>query len=208
MPFLAAPAALPLISAGVGALGSIFGSKSNTSKSTSTSSTAVNTPDSVKPLQDSLIQTLLARMQDPTQGTDPVRIAGRNRINANFEGADQAVRDKFATSGGKSGKTGMGYRKTENSRAAALSGFDGDIASLILGRQDNTLSLSEQLMRSMQGSTTTGSGTQTNPGNPAGAGLGSLGSSLGTLSTLSTLSKLLSGGGPDPNYHSGVQQVT
>lgn len=197
MPFLA-PFAAPLIAGGVGAIGSALGSRGSTSKSTSTSTSSVNTPDSVAPLQQSLIDMLMKRMQDPTQGTDPVRLAGRNQINANFEGVDQAVRDKFGTSGGKSGKVGAGIRKTENARGTALSGFDGDIASLILGRQDNTLSLSEQLLRSMQGTTTTGSGTQTNPGNVAGAGLGSLGSSLGTLSTLSTLSKLLSGGGASP----------
>ncbi len=180
-----------LISAGVGAAGSGLASREKTSKQSSTST--VTTPDQYQPLQSGLIEDLMRRLADPSAGTDPVRIAGRNRINANFAGADQAVRDKLLTSGGQSGKYGAGIRRTENARAGALSGFEGDIASLILGRQDNTQSLAQRLLQSGQGRTT--DGTSTEPGNVAGAVFGSLGSSLGTLSTLSTLSKLLSGGG-------------
>jgi hypothetical protein len=184
-------AALPLIAAGVGAVGSGLASRAKTSTAAGTST--VTTPGELQPLQGDILEQLRRRLSDPSAGVAPIRAAGRTRINSAFSGADQALRDKFLTSGGASGKYGMGARKTENARAGALSGFEGDLASLILGRDDNTLSLSERLLQQGQGRSTTG--TETQPGNVAGATLGSLGSSLGTLATLTTLNKLLSGAG-------------
>jgi hypothetical protein len=172
-------------------VGSGLASRAKTSTAAGTQT--VTTPGELQPLQGDILSQLRERMADPSAGTAPIRAAGRTRINSAFSGADQALRDKFLTSGGASGKYGMGARKTENARAGALAGFEGDIASLIFGRQDNTLSLAERLLQSGQGRSTTG--TETQPGNVAGAVMGSLGGSLGQLATLTTLNKLLSGAG-------------
>lgn len=192
MPFLAgAGPLLGLLGAGVGAVGSGLASRAKTSTAAGTQT--VTTPGELQPLQGDILEQLRKRMADPSQGTDAIRLAGRNRINQTFSGVDQALRDKFLTAGGASGKYGQAARGVEVGRGQALSGLEGDIASLIFGREDNTLNLSERLLASGQGRSTTGS--ETTPGNVAGATLGSLGSSLSTLSTLTTLNKLLSGAG-------------
>jgi hypothetical protein len=193
MPFLGP--ALPYLAAGVGAVGSGLASRAKTTKSASTSNATVTTPGELQPLQGDILEQLRKRLQDPSAGTAGVRQAGRNRINSSFRGADQALRDKFLSQGGASGKYGAAARGVETARAGALSGFEGDLASLILGREDNTLSLSQRLLQSGQGRSVTGTGEQTAPGNVAGAVTGSIGNSLGTLATLTTLNKLLSGGG-------------
>jgi hypothetical protein len=191
MPFLAP--ALPLIAAGVGAAASGLSSRAKTQNTTA--NTTVTTPGELQPLQGGILEQLMKRLSDPSAGIQPIRAAGRNRINQGFSGVDQALRDKFLSSGvgGKSGKYGAGARATENARQGAFAGFEGDLAKLQLDREDNTLSLSQRLLGQGQGRSSTG--TDTTPGNVAGATLGSLGSSLGTLATLTTLNKLLTGGG-------------
>jgi hypothetical protein len=202
-----------LASAGLGAVGSFLSNKPKTTKTTQESSgtssssgagSSVRTlPGELKPLQGGLIDQLMASLQDPSAGTSGIRLAGRNAINQSYAGADQALRDKFLSSNGTSGKYGTAQRKLEGSRAGSLGGFEGDMASLVLGQRNNNMSLIERLLQQSGGVDTTnssdssqsskGSGTNTSPDNSMGAMLGSAGNSLSSLTTLMTLNKLLSG---------------
>ena len=197
MPFLAGLGPLATIlglgGAAAGVAGSALSNTAGARTGTEAASRTVTTPSELQPLQGDLLSQIQSRLTNPQAGIDPIRLAGRNVINRNYAGADQALRDKFLSANGASGKYGLAATGVENARAGALSGLEGDLASLSLGRQDNALSLGERLLSAGQGVSSTG--TQTNPGSASGAALGSLGSSLGTLATLTTLNKLLSGGG-------------
>lgn len=173
---------------GLTAAGSLAGGLLNRPKTTTQNSSMTRTtPTYLAPLEGGLLQQLTQRMSDPTAGTESIRLAGRNAINQNYAGADQALRDKLlATGDGTSGKYGTAQRNLESSRASSLSGFEGDIASLILGQQNNTLSLAERLLQQGQGTNTTGSSTD--PGNIAG---GAVQGGLGVLSSLLTLNQFL-----------------
>jgi len=130
----------------------------------------------------------MQRLLNPAAGTEPIVAAGRNRINASYAGADQALRDRLLAGGvmGQSGRYGTAVRTTELGRLGALGGFEGDIASLILGREDNTANLMTRLLSDVRG--TTSSGTTTGPSNILG---GSVSGGLETLTTLMTLDQLL-----------------
>lgn len=130
---------------------------------------------------------LQKRLADPTAGLEPVRTAGRNKINAGFAGAPDALREKFLTGGGTaSGRLDRAGRDMEVGRVGALSNFEGDFAKMILQREDDTLGLSERMLANPAGERV--SGTTTGPSNVAG---GAVSGGLETASLLYSLNKLL-----------------
>lgn len=195
---------LPLITAGVQTAGGLLANR----KSKATSSSTQNTNSTVtptlapeyQPLQAELLERIKRMLLDPNAGTEPLRLDARNKVNANYDGVDQALRDRLLGSGGgRSGKFGAATRRTELARIGGLSDLEGTFAGLRLGRQDQAISMAERLLLQGRGENRTGtaSGEQvgTQPGNMAGGALAGLGQGLGSLTTLMTLDKLLKGSG-------------
>lgn len=187
-------AALPAI---LGVAGSVAGGVLNnrkgarTGENTGTSTTRTVLSPELQPVQDELIGNLLARFRDPARGTGNVRLAGRDAINRSFKGAEQGIADKFLSfqGGGKSGKFGNAAAQLEGARAGALGNFEGDIARLILERDDENFSIAQRLLALSGGRETTQSGTFTNPGSALGAGVSAGAETLSTIFALNSLLK-------------------
>lgn len=140
-------------------------------------------------------------LTDPAAGTQPLMDQARGNVNASYDGVTEAIRSKLLASGvNASGKLGKATTQTELSRVGALSGLEGDFASLILKRQDQGASLAERLLSMNFGSESTdedsGSsrswGFNTQPGNAAA---GAIGGGLSGLMGMLTLDRLLRAGG-------------
>jgi hypothetical protein len=180
----------------LGIAGSVAGGVLNNTKgartgeNSATSTTNRTLSPELQPVQDELIQNLIARFQDPTKGTGDIRLAGRDSINRSFKGAEQGIADKFLSfqGGGKSGKFGNAAAQIEGARAGSLGAFEGDIAKLILERDDQNLNIAQRLLALGGGSETTQSGTFTNPGSAVGAGFSG---GAETATALYALNKLL-----------------
>lgn len=134
---------------------------------------------------------------DPAAGTEPLRTAGRERINRDFEGVNQGLADRFLgfQGGGNSGKFGQASRQAELARGQSLAGFESDFANLILQRQDRGADLATRLLALGRGQENTGVFSQQGSGTNVGAGLGplegGLGAGLQTATTLLALDQLL-----------------
>jgi len=144
--------------------------------------------------------TLQKRLADPTAGLEPVRTAGRNKINAGFSGAPDALREKYLTGGGtSSGRLDRAGRGMEMARMGALSGYESDFAKMILQREDDTLGLSERFLLSPAGERV--QGTTTGPSNVAG---GALSGGMETATLLYALNKgLKARGNPNSSGNQG-----
>lgn len=172
--------------------GAIAGFFPKTSSTSGTQTMTRTTPDALQPLQGDILEQLRRRMQDPSAGIAPLRTAARNNVNANYAGFDQALRDRYATSGGESGKLGTATRQGELSRISSLSSIEPQFAGMILDQGNNNLSLAQRFLQAGQGSNVNSTGKTSSGGGIGGAVSGG----LQTLATLFTLNKRLSAQGP------------
>jgi hypothetical protein len=135
-------------------------------------------------------------MADPSQGTEPLRIAGRAKINTLYSGApDMISRQLNARGFGNSGKKGKALIMTDLARRGQMAGFEGNLAENILNRQDTTMDLANRLLAAGRGVSTSG--------NMLG---GAVSAGSETLSTMLLLQKLLGSGvgGFNPASYEGV----
>lgn len=199
MPFLAplAPLLLAGGSAAAGALSNRKGARTSTSESKSGSRSSQTTTSefgAASGLNSQLLQTLMARLQDPTAGTEGIRAAGRTNINRQFRAALQSIANNLLAFGGKSGKAGSAFQQVELGRGAALAGFEGDITKQIFDRENDTLTLGQALLGLNRGQTSTGTNDVTSSGTDVGAGsalAGGVNAGLETGTLLFALNNLL-----------------
>jgi hypothetical protein len=108
-------------------------------------------------------------MNDPTAALAPIRNAGLQGINQTYAGVPQQVTQQLANRGyGSSGATGDALYKVGLSRAGAVSGLEGQLATQGIQQQQFGASLGEQLLNSLKGSTTSTSGTTSTDGSTTG----------------------------------------
>lgn len=114
-------------------------------------------------------------MTDPTAALAPIRNAGLQGINETYAGVPQQVTQQLANRGyGSSGATGDALYKVGLSRAGAVSGLEGQLATQGIQQQQFGASLGEQLLNSLKGTSSTGttsgstSGTTTTDGSTTG----------------------------------------
>ncbi|MFN3326741.1 MAG: hypothetical protein ACK5AZ_24875 [Bryobacteraceae bacterium] len=131
------------------------------------------------------------RMTNPHEGIEPIRTSAIERINRRFRGADDVIAGKLASRGyASSGKMGGNMANLELSRLGMLSDLEGQIAQLMLDREDNTMNLAARFLgpSGMES-------VHTGPRNVLGGGIGG---GVETLMTLMTLDKIMKGGGGGP----------
>lgn len=194
------------LSALTGGLANTEAARTSRSSSSGTNSTAGSSTRRriLTPGQESLNSTLtgtaLDRIENPAAAVAPLRVATRENINANFAGVPDALRAKYGTTGGASGKLGRAARESEIARAGALSGADSDFNRLILQLQDSGIGLGERLLSQNFGeeATNTGSTAYSQHGQqvaPGSAAAGALTGGLQMFSNLLALQAVLKGGG-------------
>jgi hypothetical protein len=145
-------------------------------------------------------------MSDPSAGLEPMRRTAMGRVNNNFVGAPQLVRNKFSTGGGnRSGRTGRAGIDLEMGRLGQLAGVNSQYDQMASDRQMQGASLIQQFLGQNFGTSTsatstshqigTGTNVESQPGGMFGQGLGG---ALGTLAALMSLS-YMRGGGSNPS---------
>jgi hypothetical protein len=147
-------------------------------------------------LMDELLGQARQSINNPMAGLQPIKNAAVDNVNRNYAGVPRRLASQFAARGyGSSGSFGNSLYDTEFARGGDLSKLEGLFADRAIDERNKGLTFGEQLLNFGKGETTTSSGTGTQPGNMAGAGLSAAGSSLGNLSALLVLQKMLKGGG-------------
>lgn len=178
-------------------------SESSSSSSSSGSNTSrrrrVLTPGQTG-LNDTLTSEALRRITNPAAVAEPLRAATREKINANFAGVPDLLRQKYGSTGYGSGKLGTAQRQAEISRLGALSDVDSDFNQLILQLQESGIGLGERLLsqnfEEEDYSSYTGSQSGRSVGTqPGSVAAGAFGNASSTLSALLALNQVLKGGG-------------
>lgn len=199
-------AAIPLISAGLGAAGGALSNRkssrtaTNEFSQTGTSSGSSSNRRVLTPEQQQAMQLVSgANMQsllNPAAAVDPMRMAARSQVNANYAGVEDVINAKYGTSGAKTGKRGTAGRAAELARLGQLSGVDRDSAEWALTERQRALQSLMQLLgmnfesESSFDSTDTrqGTGSSVGPGDPWG---GMLSGGVGGLFAGNALHRLL-----------------
>jgi hypothetical protein len=178
---------LPMITAGLGTLGSALGSRSKTTTAKST------LPPELQALFDKNSSFLSGVRDDPSAGLGPIKSAAMDQVNRNSARLPKIAAAKLAGRGfGSSGKVGDSVYDSEGARLSDLSQVNSNFAKMGSDRQMSAAQIIEQMINSGRGT------SQTTPGNVAGNSLTTGMNSLTNISILSTLAKMLGGGGSAP----------
>ncbi len=191
MPLLAmTPAVASLVGAGVSAAAGVAGGLLNRSK-TSTSSTApVYTPEQ-QGIQHQLADTLSARLANPGQPFQGAKVGAIDSVNKGTDSLTKRLQSNFSSRGfGESGKLLTDTRAIEQNRIGTIGSLDAKFAGMQADYETGLVNDAERFGFAGAGSTT----TSTAPGNVAGGAVGGAGQ---TLTTLFTLNQLLKGGKTD-----------
>lgn len=177
MPF---PLALPLVLSGASFLGGMFGNRGKTSKSTNTSTTTTNLSPGATGLNDQLLSMIRGRLSAPSALPQGYEAGGIRDINSVFDVINQSKNANLTARGlSDSPVAGIG---TDNARAGEIAKFTSGLPLVNRQLENENMDFASRLFSLQPRSqTTTGSGTNTQPGNMLGGGLDSLASMLGFL---------------------------
>jgi hypothetical protein len=165
---------------GASALGGALANRGQKSTQTPTLS-----PE-MAPLQSDLISRIMARMSDPSAGTEPLKLGLKSSVNQRFSTLPQRLTTSLAKRGfADSGQLGQGFKGLELARMQELGDVDTEIAKLILGREDQTMDLANRLLSAGRGVSTATSGNMLG---------GAIGAGTETLTTLMAMQKMFGGG--------------
>lgn len=150
-------------------------SSSSTSGST-TGQTSGTTSRTLTPFQTQLqapvYAQIMQQLQDPSAGVEPFRVAARNKVNANYTGLADSLRQQFfSTGGGGSGKYGQAVLQGDLARRGALSNVDQQAQESAAANQINWQQLAQGLLGMNFGSTSSGSSSGTSQGDTSGFGI-------------------------------------
>jgi hypothetical protein len=148
----------------------------------------------LQPLQDDLLARVRQRLEG---GTDlsAVKSPAMEAVNRRYRNLPAAITSDFAGRGyGSSGVLQSAIAGSHASRIGDLNDLEGKFAGMQIDQDNQAQDLAARLLASGRGSTT----TQTQSGNPVGAGVSS---GLETLTTLLTLGRMMGGDktSSDPN---------
>lgn len=130
---------------------------------TSDSTTAKTlTPDQMQ-AQTQISQLIHALATNPDQFLAPAQNDARNQVNSNYSGVSDSLRQQFLANpgGGGSGKYGMAATQSDLARRGALSNVDTAFAEQKSQLPVTAAQLSQQLLNTNMGSTTTGATNNT-----------------------------------------------
>lgn len=197
-------AAIGGILAGLSGLSGLLNNRPKTTTTkTETSSKSANTASTrryMTPFQQALMDAMGEHAQNllqyPGAGLEPLRLAGRNQVNAQYAGVPGKLASDTLAHGGRSGAYNSGMRSMERSRLGAIAGVDAETRRLMLDRQDAGASLAMQIASMNMGddaeSSASQSGTSTSTGTTPGNQLGgAVGAGSETLATLLMLRSLM-----------------
>lgn len=153
-------------------------------------------------MQGMLERSATMRMEDPERFLKPQKKAAMGKVNAAFDRLPDTINKKFGTGVGASGKRGTALRGVEMARLGAQAQLEGQFAEMVNSERSRGESIAQFLTAMNEGQRTTiggsNSGSYTQPGSAAGAGLmeGVAGASSGLqdLSSMWLLTKMLGGG--------------
>jgi hypothetical protein len=181
--------AVPLISAGIGAAGSIFSAKSGKK----TVSAPSYTPEQ-QAVQSQLSQSIQHDLANPAN-LDPQKAAAIGQINTNTDNMQTRLATQEAGSGfGRSGRKALSGAQLEINRSGQLGGLEDRFAQLQLDQNNRVRQQAQSF--GFENPTTTTTGT----GSGLAAGLGSASNSLSILYFLNHILK--GGGGTQESYAS------
>ena len=181
----------PLAAAGIGGVSSIIGGILGGRKKTQTTTTTPTWSPEMQKLQSQLADYSSSLMKDPSAGLQPTLIANQDRINREYSAMPGQISRQMAARGyGSSGSFGNSMYKTAMGRSGDMSDLQSRISQMILAQKNQGASLSQQLLQTTRGTTTTG----TMPSTAMSDGFQSAGNGLNNIATMLTLSKLLKPG--------------
>ena len=160
-----------------------------------TSATTPTLSPEMQALQNQVGSYASGLMRNPTQGLAPMKLAATDQINRNYASMPKTVANSLSGMGfGASGKLGTAMYNTAAARSGDLTNLEGQYGLMAVNQANEGASLSEQLLNSSRGSSTSGYGSP-------GIALQSAGNGLSNLSTLLMLKKVLgqNGGSSGPN---------
>lgn len=175
-------AIIPAIAAAVG--GALANrKKTSTSTSTASSTSMPATPEAYQPLEQSLIDMSMKRLQGSTNLGGYEANALRD-INATGKLQEQTLENRLTSMGlGTSPIAGHAYATMEAGRGQSIAQLKGSLPLLQRAMQDQDFQNALALFGKSRGQTMTGttSGETTQPGNMAGGAFSSAASMLGWL---------------------------
>ena len=196
----------PLVAAGIGGVSSILGGVLGGRAKTQTSTTTPTWSPEMKALQQQLADYSSNLMKDPSAGLQPTLIANQDRINREYNAMPGNVSRMMASRGyGSSGSMGNTMYKTAMGRSGDMSDLQSRISQMILAQKNQGASLSQQLLQTTRGTTSTGN----TPSTAMSDGFMSAGNGLNNIATMLTLSKLLKPGTSQPvgGYPGGGSEI-
>lgn len=171
--------AVPLIAAGVSAVGGALSGRGKT-----TTSTPTYTPAQTA-VQGRVASTIEERLANPRANLDPLKAAAIGGVNRTYAGLQDRLASTFAGRGfGRSGKLVTNAKQLEIARAGDIGGIESKFAGMQLDYENQVV---DQAMRF--GFAAPGA-TQQIPGNMIG---GAISSGAETFTTLYALDRLLKG---------------
>lgn len=187
---------IPLI---IGAAGSVLKGIGDSRPRTATSTSTSTTEQSQRGVRNRDQRQLARQLADILRGaltqgptvSQSDRNAGRTNINNTFGGIRGNLESALTSRGfGQSGKMGAGFKGLEIARSNAFQGLESNLRSEAQQRFERMLGLTSGFIQPHMfesSSTTTGSGTGTQPGQSLLSGLGGAAGDIGSLLLLRSL---------------------
>lgn len=147
------------------ALGAIGGAIPDSANQTGTSTTSPTLDPQFGPLQNSLLQQIMARMSTGGPDLSGYEGTGIQNINKGYAGAQTNLDNSLAARGlSSSPVAGAGLAKLDTGRASDISSFQNTLPLLRDQFQQQNLGLAQQILGLGRGSTTTSTGQQQSGG--------------------------------------------
>jgi hypothetical protein len=192
MPFAAA---IPLITAGLGAVGSAIGASSGKKTAKQEVSAPSYTPAQMG-IQDQLSKAIQGDLANPAN-LNPQKALAIGQINQNTDNLQRRLQGNESARGfGASGRMGMKSSSLEIGRTNQLGGLEDQFAQMQLDQNNRVRAQAQQF--GFTNPTVTKTGTETESGSGLAAGLGAGSESLTTLYYLNKLLKQKKNTNPAP----------
>ena len=187
-------------------------SNQSTSSTSGSSNTNVTLSPQLQGLADSLLNYGSNLISNPMQSLQPIQNAALQNINQTYASVPNAVMTQMSQRGyGSSGTAGNAMYQANLARAGAVSNLQGQMATEAIQQQQFGANLSQSLLNSLKGSSTTTSanGTSSSSGSetdvtPGQSPLGALANLFGVVTGMGGLGQLFGGGGGSssgPSYN-------
>lgn len=167
MPFAAA---IPLIAAGASGLFGMLNNRNRQNQQQTSSTTPTMNP-AFGPLQQMLINHAMQRLEQPGGLPAGYEANGINTINKTYDLASQGLNNDLTSRGlGSSPVAGSAMSRMTAGRAGDIGRFRTDLPNVARDRQNQDFGMITNLLNMGRGSSSTGTGQQTQEGGGGAAG--------------------------------------